>query len=403
MNGISEIVMFGELLRTQEINPFYADKTTRLVHELFRDLIYAATGMRPDCELAGSVKRFNRETFYRLAGYDAVSTENWLRIVSGQFREEAADYFAQCFAGALVISHEAGSLIRIMEQRNIPYIDMRVSPIRFMEDIYFAFRTNMPEMAARFRKYMIDENAIQIAADRLRAYYAATSPKAAGGFPPGSLLVCGQTDTDLSLVVDGAITDFSQHAEMLRRLFERHEHIYYKPHPMAAQAYGNHWLLRTFPHIRLARGNMYRMLCDNNLQTVVALSSGVLHEAPYFGKEATPVSHIHVNLAKVGNPPIAGEYVMIRDACYSSSFWQDILAPCIETKENGEAGFAGGDSFLRAYMGMWWDYEIGRPEPSAVLKLCQRLGNLIDPRHRFRRWVDPSGRLRGGVKRLIGR
>ncbi len=403
MDSVSEIVMLGELLRTQAINPFYADQTTRLVHALFRDLIHAATGMRPDCELAGNAKRFNREAFYRLAGYDVVSTENWLRIVSGRFREEAADYFAQCFAGALVISHEAGSLVRVMERRNIPFVDMRVSPIRFMKDIYFAFRTNLPEVAARLRAHMLGEDAIRDAADRLRAYYAARPRDPALRFAPGSLLICGQTDTDLSLVVDGGITDFSRHAETLRRLTDRHDHVYYKPHPMAAQACDNRWLLSSFPEMKPARGNMYRMLCDGNLRTVAALSSGVLHEAPCFGKEAVPVSHLHMNLARTGMPAAPGEYVMIGDACYASDFWRDILEPCIGAKGSGRIGFTGGDNFLRGYMGMWWDYEIGRPKPSAALRLYRRLANLIDPRHRLRQRIDPGGRLRGGIKRLLGK
>lgn len=402
MDEIKSITIIGELLRTQKINPYYADKTTQIFFELFKTQLYDATGITPDFVLASDISRFNRKLFYKLAGYNNVSTEYWVQIASGNFHPKAVEYFAECFRDTLIISHEAGSLIPILERANIPYIDFVVSPIRFLNDLLLAFRTNIASVNDKIQRYWQKEHEFIYAAKLLRAQFLSSSPRSSfTGFPENSLLICGQTDLDLSLIKDGRVMNFADCMSSLLPLIKEHDHIFYKPHPMEAQVCNNRSLISSIHGLKFVKGNIYHIMCDDNLRSVAAISSGVLHEAPFFDKKAFTLSHQYLKLASTKGPVKLNEYAIVKDEYFSPTFWQTILSPILPVRECLYFNFSDRSNLLRKTLGMWWGstpekVKIETSQP--ITAWCRNILSRIDPSGAYRQRLDPSGIIRKGFK-----
>lgn len=412
MKPLTRIVLLGDILRVQPNNDHQANNFIRFFYELFRGQITTATGIEVELALAGDAPGFDRDIFFSLAGYDKPSFANWLRLASGECRQEAGEYFAECYRNALLISYEAGSLSWIMERHGIPYLDMRISPIRFLDDLYLAFKSNIPEVRERLCHYQITDEQIYCTANKLKAYYlirlhetAIKRSVSTSGLSSGSLLLCGQTAIDLSLAKEGKIVGFLERAEAVNELCKQYPNVYYRPHPNATPTDPGEKFIRSLPGVIKTAGNIYQLLCDDNLDAVAALSSGVLHEAPYFGKKTHIISHKYIALAQSGSSTNPGAYIMTRDAYYSPAFWKDVLSPCVPVRECPSFSLSGRENYLRNLLGKWWGYEIGKVNPvegTVVLDAAKRLANLIDPSHRIRNWLDPDGRKRKNVKKAIG-
>lgn len=413
MKSFDRIVFTGDILRYHDNNPYQADKITRVLYDLFARQISDAVGRRPELVLGLESTAFDRERFYSLCGMETITRDNWLRIASGNHSAAAREYVADSFADALVICHEADSLAPLFEMAGISYIDMRLSPIRFLDDVHFAFKTNMPDIAGKLREYIIPESALHYSAGRVKSYYQARCEISQIGptvstchLPANSLLLCGQIDIDSSLLRDGRIIDFSCFAEKIDDMIAEYDHVFFKPHPYALRGGANARFLRARPRIRFTKQNIYKLLADDNLAAVAALSSGVLTEAGYFGRQARVISHDYTKLAKDTAPAEDGEYVSVRDEYFSPTFWADILSPCLAVRECRYFNFANRADFMRKHLGMWWGYELstakGNASGSAVVRACRKALEYLDPSRRIRDKIDPKGKILHSIKSTLG-
>lgn len=414
MPTIDRILFSGDILRCHDNNPWQADRMTKVLHGLFKAQIQDATGLAPRPLFARDRSLFDRERFYALCGFQGASQENWLRLRSGECPQAAREYLADCLRSALMLCHEADSLLPLLEGAGIPHIDMRIAPIRFMDDVFFAFASGNALVAAKLHAYAPPECSVHYAANRVAAHYHARSEavNAAGGvstcrLPPGSLLICGQTDCDSSLIQDGRVAGFPDVGDALGNVLSRYPHAFFKPHPYALRGGPNAACIRRRrPRIAVIRHNIYRLLADDNLAAVAALSSGVLEEAPYFGKQVHVLLRRHTRLAWRPEDKGPGVYIPVQDAWHSPAFWADILSPFLPTRSCPDSAFHPGGGFLRNLLDMRWGYEldpVGRsPRDEAFRGLCRRTLNRLDPSRRVRDQVDPDGAIVGAIKRFLG-
>ncbi len=413
---MEKIVFLGDLLRFHKTNPFHADRMAKTLHELFRAQIAAATGVMPELVLAREDSRFDRKKFYALSGHGEPSEEGWVRIVSGEYNSSAAAYFAECFRGALVISHEAGALLGVMDDAGIKYVDFRVAPIRFLDDILLCFKSNAPGVSGRLLRYRMEFDEIRFYVNRLRARYSARmsiddvgGKLGCAGLEPNSLLLCGQSGADLSLIRDGRMVTMKYCLEKLEEVAAKYGRVYYKKHPNAGDRDMTGEIVRSMRVVRRVDANIYRMLCDDNLAGVAALSSGVLTEARFFGKQAHFLSHEYIALSGDAEANGAEEYVMTRDEYYSPAFWADILSPCVETKECRPFNFSERTHLMRCLIDSWWGYDPEHEADAAhatdrgLPGVLRKLGNTCDPEHRLRRTIDPTGEIRRRIVTMLSR
>ena len=146
---LERIVFTGDILQTTfEGRPKMAMET-RWLADLLR---YQVSLASPASTLAivswdDPVSGFDATHFYALNGMSA-SVEHWAALEAAEtISEPASSYLASFFAGAMVIGNTMSAFqTRLFDRLGVPYVDFILHPARFLDDLCFGIRTNVPEM-----------------------------------------------------------------------------------------------------------------------------------------------------------------------------------------------------------------------------------------------------------------
>jgi hypothetical protein len=358
-NKIKKIVFLGDLLRVQDSIENFADRSLGWEFYMFEKQIELATGIKPILISNFNREIFDRDKFYQLSNYDKPSFDNWIKILSGAYTKTSIEYFKECFKESLVITQVAGALKNILEDANIPYIDIHVSAIKFMEDIHLAFRTNVTEVLQKIILYKLPEDIIHIEANKIRSYYWARNSYL-NNYEKNSLLLCGQTEVDLSIIKNNKLVSFLDYKKKIYDLMNQYSKVYYKPHPYCNPSSDNEKFIRSFNNIELTNDNFYRLMSTEEIVAVAALSSGTLKEGEYFEKTVYTISHPFMNYYKGIGELHKDDFIILADDYFSPTFWADILSPVIETKNCNYFNFQNRNNLLRETLNVRWGYEIAK-------------------------------------------
>ena len=277
-----------------------------------------------------------------------------------EYNKEAYEYVESIFKDSLVISYEMDAcILEILDKLHIPYIDMYLSPIRFLEDQLFAITSNIPDVYKKILKYKLPEESIYLQADYLKTFYLMRDFKKMQQVP--TVLFLGQTMFDRSLINpdNGEIYSILNHKDEFKRSIQGFDNILYKRHPKVSNDIAIVDYLKTLGNVHITTDNFYSLISDHNIRKVVAISSGGLTEAKYFGKETEHLLHSSVNL-QYGNDFAKEKYINVYEHFFALHFWADILSPIIQTKDfPTEIGFYGSKNRLRNSRGHrdYWGYE----------------------------------------------
>ncbi|GEM_PF-3129444 len=224
------------------------------------------------------------------------------------------------------------------------WIDLRIAPVRFLDDIYLTFETNHDGIRKRLETYRISETLVKYHAELIRA--TVLKLKKADIVPSNTLLLIGQTERD-RVVFDGKkYLTLADRLPELGALAKPYDHVWFKPHPYAKNG---RRLLRELRkglgHVENTRENIYCLLANDGVTHVAALNSGVLHEAGHFGKEVT---FLHTPTFDAAQTGVYGDY-------FSSAFWADILSPVFQTVSS-DLSLPFVPSRLRKTLNDFWGY-----------------------------------------------
>ena len=215
-----------------------------------------------------------------------MSPNGWARLIGADVAlpEDAWADLLHSLKDALVIVWELPDSMRIaLDRAGIPYVNIVVSPIRFLDDLVFALQTNVPGLHALLlrRQFNPDEISRQVALIRAKTAWM-NKPEQ---MPPGTALVLGQMDFDRALLsANGDNTHLGYHIDRLHRLCCEHPLVLYKPHPYAHPDSISQKVMTHLPAVRWTKANLYHLLCQPEIERVVALNSSGLAEAEHFGK-----------------------------------------------------------------------------------------------------------------------
>jgi len=278
----------------------------------------------------------------------------------------AGDYLMRHVPEAtLILAMELPPWLRLLcEERDVPYIDLRVSPLRFARDLYVAMRTNDRSMFERMRPFAVpdDECRLEAAtmAASIRCHQRSLRVTGRHDFSLGrSLVFIGQVATDAAVIAaDGTVLRCAMFADQLRALDDGRR-LWYKPHPYAG-AFADEEravLAEIFGRdAETCMQNVYQILSSNEDVHLVALTSGVLQEAAYFGKSAHSLHGPATPIAADEDAHEDGGYLQIRFEDYlAPMFWHAVLAPQRPAPRVPRLPAMQPNQF-REGLGLWWDY-----------------------------------------------
>jgi hypothetical protein len=370
---LSRILVTGDVLRPQE-DVFKAAQTGNILwlHRLLRRKLEAATGLPVETLNWGG--GFDTPLFYALAGATP-DIEGWVALFdAGDLPRDSAALLARPFADAsVVIGFELAEVQkRMLTWLGIPFVDVNLHPCRFGPDVLFAITTNHPEIAAALAPHHADDAVFFDWADLLSAQAVKMLPH----IPvEESCLVVGQTRVDRALIAGGRLVDLSDHAASLRAAIGPRGRFLFRPHPYNPEGFGLHDCGIPFARIREAPENAYVLMAQDAVRRVVGVSSSMVEEARWFGREGVFLGTPPFRLARRRDALEPGMHASVVSAWAEADFWRDLLAPVLPvTAKDGHRASLAPHSLRNALRQFWGIEELafGLPVELTMQKVAAR-------------------------------
>lgn len=361
----NKIIFTGDLLRISgdiSKRDLIAKNSYWLHHILHRQIKYATKKDITVVEWKTDAA-FNGKHVFDLFGL-AASTENWSKLF---FQKEIPSavlrYFEQFFKDAIVVGFEVSPFImNVLSQLQIPCISVAWDPVRFMDDIFFCFSTNRPEIFDRLLPYQLDQLLVYQAADMHRARFLRKGTAIA----IEGALVFGQTQVDRSLIEKNRIRELEEFESDLLRLRKNSE-VFFKIHPFdfkldQRKQFAKHLKLKLLDDAY----NTYELFCAEGIKHIAAISSGTTVEARFFDKSAETFMPTYYQYHQNTTTFEETTCVPIFDDFLTANFWADILSPFLKNTYTVKQKMAFKPNRMRQANCSFWGYQEPNNEQIAV-------------------------------------
>jgi hypothetical protein len=346
---IERIAVTGDVFRTTCGDPNQLRNVRWLRGEVSR-LLYQLTGLWPDIRYRRNAPEGGPAViaeWYRLLGHTP-SIDAWAATFALASPPAAlVDAMRPDYERALVIGFELSPLMRsILSRIGVPWVDVEVSPIRFLHDLALDLRFSWavePGHPGLVTRRQLDE-----AVARMRARFRGDIASARCD---GACIFLAQTRHDRTLIKDGAFfADDEAMARIAAALDGRP--LVVKPHPLAPE----NPLVEKLQHRFSAAttdANVYSLLATASSARFLTISSSAAIEARHFGHAP---DMLHPEARSDGA-------VSSLWAHRSASFWRKVLKPVLRLRSPADIDDAGLlPDRMRRTLGSWgWPLQGGNP------------------------------------------
>lgn len=267
--------------------------------------------------------------------------------------------------GALVIGYEMPpAMIDALQTLGRPFVDVVLHPVRFMPDLVFALRSNVPQWHEIFLQHRLPESAIAQQAALIAAKAAWMPPPEP--LTPGCALVLGQVGIDRAVVSGGRFVSLADHLPALHTLCVEQSQVLFKPHPYGVGQDRSAQAVLAFPAIQTTQSNFYHLVTQPQIEVVVALNSSGLHEARYFGKQVCSlIAPLHdFDAMRPPSEVSPGDPVAQTQDWLSAGFWAELVSRAAQATASNPTRFAPDTqtvlpqipNLLRRSMNADWGY-----------------------------------------------
>ncbi|WP_223531066.1 HAD family hydrolase [Pseudomonas sp. GL-R-19] len=368
------IFLCADFLATKESEQ--ANNTRWLIDILKRPMHQAANILPVEFKSAVSEKNgFVRNKFFALSNVNLDPKEMQFDFNSNNINQESISYLKEHIPeSALVVGYEFSAATReIMDRCKITYIDIWLHPIRYLDDVLFAFNSNKETIKEALQKYNLNEDIYFSYADRLRVQNYKGFRRAKLDLLADSALFVGQTLYDKAISSNGKMLSLLDFKDEFTKLCETHEHVYYSRHPFVKS--GDEEVLsyiKRHRNVTITDEPTYFLIASDEIKTVASLSSSVVHEAKYFSKNT---KFFFKPVITIGNT----------QQCYSSvfqsfmfgHFWSDVLSSVFNVNKLEETSYFDGKDKIRDMLSFYWGYR----NIDKLESLKQTVGSLYEKKN----------------------
>lgn len=251
--------------------------------------------------------------------------------------------------------------LAILTQRNVPWINFEIHPIRFLEDLYLgvscSFDYCLDPLSA-------DAALIELSVNALRIRYGMTRPINRESV----LAIFGQAPKDKSVFFDNEFKRLDNYFDHLDRLTNEHRQILYRPHPYVTDAEQDKDICRRYGAQLCSERDVYKLFSSGSIATVCAISSSAVVEAPFFGIRGVMLEP----RAKRYGAPVS--YGRLMD---EHQVWGAKLLSLTAPPRCQPISHAIPRNFLRDAFG-YWGYVTQEQEMEAQIAVLRRAIEVVD-------------------------
>lgn len=282
------------------------------------------------------------------------------------------------------ICYEASpGLLAFLEELGITYIDVRVSPVRFLPDILIALRSNSAEINGVLSEISITKREIAREASLLAASFRHFKRYSGGPdtrWRNDSIVFVGQTAIDASIVTEGAYFDIAQIKSGLEENLKGRRIIYLR-HPSASEQHIRYQLgilQQCAAELHVSEENGYDLLCSDERLEFLGISSGLLQEAAFFGKTAYSMLPAICPLAFRDEAGSDGYHQLTFQTFVSDELWAALFlsqpSPASDTLRNIRP------NELRELHNVWWGYPTHKVRANDYTRALTKEANEVSLR-----------------------
>jgi hypothetical protein len=354
MTRVSGAVVVGDLLRPDGSGrPGGTDRATFWLWNAIKRQVHLACGLPVEVmTTAGEIGNW-------IGGSRPASEADgyWAAMHAGvEWSEELQHLVLDRLLGRFCIGYELPPwLVRLLDAHDVPHVDLRLHPIRFLDDLMFAVRASCAETQAALLATAVQESEV-IATAGLREAMCRYISEAK--VPERTLLVVGQRRFDSTQIVDGGFFDAAPRAAEIHALCAEYPAVVLKPHPLDR----HHSLLEVAAAapgrvLGVIDDNAYRLMSLPQIEAVLTVNSGLAQEAPYFGKRVHALAPLALRLGWRGVAPAPAVHAAMDDAVLTPDFWRMVLAPHAAVTALDGMRLRPKPNRLRIALDSFWNYQ----------------------------------------------
>ena len=344
MLGLTRVVFTGDVLRTDNEGSPLQLGNVRWLYSHFGPTISEITGLPTSIRYRHNEEDNGRSVVQKWYGLMGHPSGEWAWAATfwtsdpppALVSELAEDY--DC---ALVICVEMSPILEaVLNRLGVPWIDINISPLRFLEDLLVCFRCSGHFSAIPSHDGFLQQSHINYAVQRVREYYAGRIRQ--GEFD-GSAIYFAQTPTDRTLIKDcGFISD----EEVVENIAASSKgcRLFVKPHPFSA----SNSIISACQKIlgaEITDVNTYALLSSSEKFKALTISSSVAVEAAAFEKRSFSF-HDKVQRWIYDGPASL-------HAHRSPAFWRELLAGLMPTRDIRREDIQMQPNMLRRELGFF--------------------------------------------------
>ncbi|MDT8796183.1 HAD family hydrolase [Vibrio cholerae] len=373
----NRIIITSDFLMTKESEQ---RNNVKWVYDLVNNVINIAVDVRVDefvsiDSISNSVDVLSRINFFGLSNIPLFTSETQFYFDCSEINNDSLDYLKSCIGEeTLIIGYELSEQTRkLLDGNGLHYIDIWLHPIRYMDDVLFAFNSNVKEFKDFLHGESLSESYYKLYASRLKVQSYKGFKRSQFYLEDNSALFVGQTLNDKAVLSNGKMLTVLDFKDAFEDLTKKHKRVYYSRHPFVKS--GDEAVLdfiKSFKNVELIDKPAYEIITRDELVSVATVSSSVAMEAKYFDKKITyffkPPVEIDITSSR-------GYYSIYNKFC-SVKFWNGLLSPFFVSKDDSDINFFDGKDKLRDALSFYWGYRyIDKTE-----SLKMTVGNLFNTR-----------------------
>ena len=202
---VKRIVIASDFLMTKESEQ--ASNRRWVMDLLFRPILLGS-GVKPEgfaSSLVGGSGKFSRVEFFARSGLKVDIDEVQWWYDGGRVSQESVDYLGSFLdEETLVVGYELSEATRgVLKRAGVPYVDIWLHPVRFLDDVLFAFGTNEESIWRGLKGFHLKDGVCWSYADRLKIGLYKGWKRPELKIAEGSALFVGQTLQDKAVCRDG--------------------------------------------------------------------------------------------------------------------------------------------------------------------------------------------------------
>lgn len=330
-NKHSKIIITGDIFRSDPKGNGSQDININWLHAALRPSLNLATSLPVEKQLFS-----HQDTSLTRSGYhmlnEETSLQSWAKLFkTKEFSENFLMSVWLSFRNSVVVAFELPENLRFaLDMLDIPFVDIIIHPVRFLDDIIFGIRSNNREIAQLLCQYVIPDESILIQAGIVMA---SMSRLGRIDIPGKAALFAGQTTDDKVLINDGKFYQVSDFLEQLSAVAKQYDTLVIKAHPYSADPFEATSISRLFENCLVVNNNFYFLMSHENIEAVYSISSSTSIEAKYLGKQGYHLTEYPFRFTEEFNDAEfkIGSFYTIDDVVFSADFWRKVLSPIIST------------------------------------------------------------------------